>query len=98
MLATLGPLPTGDRASDSVQGWAWEMKWDGARALAEVRDGFCRFYSRNDNDVTVSYPELPDPLLAALDGRDAVLGGRSSPWSRAGRPSRSSSAGCTYSG
>ncbi len=68
MLATLGQLPAGDS-------WAWEMKWDGAREISQVRAGACRFYSRNGNDITVSYPELPDPLLAALDGRDAVLDG-----------------------
>ncbi|TCN53445.1 ATP dependent DNA ligase-like protein [Rhodococcus sp. SMB37] len=89
MLATLGQLPAGDS-------WAWEMKWDGARAISQVRAGACRFYSRNGNDITVSYPELPDPLLAALDGRAAASTGRSSPWTRAGRPSPSYSAGCTY--
>src|SRR4051794_41978269 len=38
--------------------WLHEVKWDGMRVLVEVRDGRLRLYSRNENDVTVSFPEL----------------------------------------
>jgi bifunctional non-homologous end joining protein LigD len=51
MLATLGPLPTGD-------GWAYELKWDGVRAVAYLERGRLRLLSRNDRDVSASYPEL----------------------------------------
>jgi bifunctional non-homologous end joining protein LigD len=44
--------------------YAWEFKWDGVRAIAYVSDDRVRLLSRNDNDMTVSYPEL-----AVLAGR-----------------------------
>ena len=52
MNATLGTRPpTGD-------GWAWELKWDGIRALAYVDGGRIRLFTRNGNEVTHRYPEL----------------------------------------
>jgi len=49
-----------------------EVKWDGMRVLADVHDGTLRLTSRNENDVTVSFPELQG--LAAL-GHDLLLDG-----------------------
>jgi bifunctional non-homologous end joining protein LigD len=58
MLATLGPPPAG-------AGWGWEWKWDGVRAVAYLDGrGGLRLLSRNDKDMTASYPELA-PLAAA---------------------------------
>src|SRR3954470_24333719 len=52
MFATRGTaVPTG---SD----WLHEVKWDGMRVLVEVKSGRLRITSRNENDVTVSFPEL----------------------------------------
>ena len=52
MLASKGTyVPRGDD-------WAHEVKWDGVRALTEVRDGRLRMYSRNGNDITIAWPEL----------------------------------------
>ncbi|MFT4009478.1 MAG: non-homologous end-joining DNA ligase [Nocardioidaceae bacterium] len=66
MLATRGTtVPTG-------AGWQHEVKWDGIRLLAEVRDGRLRLTTRNENDVTADYPEFGG--LAAL-GHDFVLDG-----------------------
>jgi bifunctional non-homologous end joining protein LigD len=49
-------------------GWVHEVKWDGMRVLAEVRDGALTLWSRNENAVTVSFPELHDAgVLAAHD-------------------------------
>lgn len=68
MLATRGTrLPAGD-------GWAHEVKWDGMRVLVEVLGGRVRLCSRNENDVTVSFPELQG-VAEALAGSDAVLDG-----------------------
>lgn len=53
-------------------GWVHEVKWDGMRVLAEVRDGALRLLSRNENDVTVSFPELRG--LGDL-GHDLLLDG-----------------------
>lgn len=68
MLATLGPVPEGER-------WAWELKWDGQRAIAQVKAGSGRVYSRTGSDISGSYPELLDPLVDALGGRDGTLDG-----------------------
>jgi bifunctional non-homologous end joining protein LigD len=52
MLATKGTyVPRGEE-------WVHEVKWDGVRALTEVRDGRLRMFSRNGNDITVAWPEL----------------------------------------
>ena len=40
------------RASRTASDWAYEVKFDGYRALAYVRGGECRLVSRNDNDLT----------------------------------------------
>jgi bifunctional non-homologous end joining protein LigD len=53
MLATAGPVPKGDR-------WAFEIKFDGIRAVAATRDGRLRLRSRNDKDLTAGYPELSE--------------------------------------
>jgi bifunctional non-homologous end joining protein LigD len=68
MLATSGTLPTDDA------GWAYEMKWDGLRALAFVSGDQVRLTSRTGRDITFVYPELAG--LAAATGADqAVLDG-----------------------
>ncbi len=41
--------------------WQHEVKWDGIRVLVDVRDGGARLTTRNENDVTVAYPELQGP-------------------------------------
>ena len=71
MLATKGDRVPGD-------GWAHEVKWDGMRVLVDRTDRGLRIYSRNENDVTVSFPELHamadlgDDFL--LDGEVVALG------------------------
>lgn len=68
MLATRGDrVPTGPD-------WIHEVKWDGMRVLASVRDEQLSLTSRNENDVTVSFPELSS-FSGTLGGRDAVLDG-----------------------
>ncbi len=53
--------------------WLHEVKWDGMRVLAEVRDGRLTLWSRNENDVTVSFPELLD--VGVLAAHDVLLDG-----------------------
>ncbi|MCO8276783.1 non-homologous end-joining DNA ligase [Actinoplanes sp. TRM 88003] len=67
MLAAAGPMPAGP-------GWAFEFKYDGVRAIADVRDGRVEAYSRNLNLITGSYPELGE-LAGLLGDRSAVLDG-----------------------
>ena len=68
MLATAGELAA-DYAS-----WAYEMKWDGLRAIATITGGVVTLYSRKGRDVTATYPELAG-LAAAVGGHDVVLDG-----------------------
>jgi bifunctional non-homologous end joining protein LigD len=67
MLATPGKVPTAD-------GWAYEIKWDGVRAIAFVDGGRIRLQSRNDKDLTPAFPEFRD-LGATLGARPCVLDG-----------------------
>ncbi len=80
MLATLGQPPAGE-------GWAFEMKWDGQRAVAEVGDSQTRLFSRNGIDITETFPELIRPLADAVDGHAAVLDGEIVALDTKGRPS-----------
>jgi bifunctional non-homologous end joining protein LigD len=68
MLATSGDLP-----ADDAQ-WAYEMKWDGIRALAHIADGAVTLVTRTGRDVTASYPELQS-MAAGLRAPKAVLDG-----------------------
>jgi bifunctional non-homologous end joining protein LigD len=68
MLARTGPLPPDDGR------WAFEIKWDGVRAIAFVQGGRLVLRARSGRDVTARYPELR-PLAAALAGREVVLDG-----------------------
>jgi bifunctional non-homologous end joining protein LigD len=86
MLATPGPLPAvSGRADAASSGWATEMKWDGVRAVSYVSNGGLRLLSRNDRDITVSYPELAG-LPAAVGVREAVLDGEIVAMDQHGRP------------
>jgi bifunctional non-homologous end joining protein LigD len=80
MLATLGDLPSDD------ENWAYEMKWDGVRALVAVEGGRITITSRNDRDVTVSYPELR-PLGEQLGTTQVLLDGEIVSFDDKGRPS-----------
>lgn len=80
MLATLGKMPTGPR-------WSFEFKWDGVRAIVAVSGGEVRATSRNDLDITASYPELLK-LPAQLGGKaNVVLDGELVTLDPAGAPS-----------
>jgi bifunctional non-homologous end joining protein LigD len=62
--ATPADLPSGPE-------WAFEVKWDGVRLLADTTGDRLRLLTRNGRDATAAYPELAG--LAALGG--AVLDG-----------------------
>ncbi|WP_204033971.1 non-homologous end-joining DNA ligase [Micromonospora qiuiae] len=77
MLAMTGQLPAG-------AGWAYEFKWDGVRALADIAAGRQRLYARSGVEITTAYPELI-PLAEQVD--DALLDGEVVLFDQAGRPS-----------
>ncbi|NDO89389.1 ATP-dependent DNA ligase [Cellulosimicrobium composti] len=78
--ASAGDLHDGDA-------WAFEMKWDGFRALAHVSQGRVRLVSRSGKDMTVTYPELQalaeqvpaEALPVVLDGEIVALDARGRP-------------------
>ncbi|QNN53591.1 non-homologous end-joining DNA ligase [Nocardioides mesophilus] len=68
MLATRGTtVPTG-------AAWLHEVKWDGMRVLVRVAGGRLQLFSRNENDVTIAYPELAG-LVEALGDHEVLLDG-----------------------
>src|SRR5699024_5437771 len=76
MRARIGDL---DSVRRDAEDWAFEMKWDGIRALATVRaaggasPGEVVLTSRNGKDMTGTYPELAE-LSDCVDA-DCVLDG-----------------------
>jgi len=68
MLAAAGELPADDAA------WAYEMKWDGLRAIATISAGALTLTSRTGRDITSGYPELAG-LAAAVSPHEVVLDG-----------------------
>jgi ATP-dependent DNA ligase len=67
MLAKPGPLPEGD-------GWLYEPKWDGFRALVFKSGDEVYLQSRDEKPLGRYFPELAAPLCAALPPR-CVLDG-----------------------
>ncbi len=79
MMARLGPLPRDDER------WAFEIKWDGVRAIAHSEPGRLHFHSRNLHDITPRYPELAR-LNRALSHHRAILDGEVVALDAEGRP------------
>lgn len=77
MLAMTGPLPAG-------AGWAYEFKWDGVRALADIAAGRPRLYARSGVEITTAYPEL---IMLGEQIDDALLDGEVVLFDPGGRPS-----------
>jgi len=75
MLATPGPVPVGP-------GWAFEIKFDGVRAIGYAGPSRLRVVSRNDRDISGSYPEVAGLRLPAgvvVDGELVALDERGRP-------------------
>jgi bifunctional non-homologous end joining protein LigD len=54
--------------------WLFELKYDGFRALAHVRDGLCQLVSRNQHSFT-SFSNLSAEIVRVLSIESAVLDG-----------------------
>ncbi len=81
MLATLTEkLPKGE-------GWEFEPKWDGYRAVGYVRGGEAKLLSRNGNDLTERFAVVAKELVQALRTPDAVVDGEVVALDSAGRSS-----------
>jgi bifunctional non-homologous end joining protein LigD len=81
MLATLADeLPHGDE-------WAFEVKWDGYRALGYVRGGDAKLLSRNGNDLTGRFPAVAKALEKTVRSPECVVDGEVCAIDEHGRPS-----------
>jgi len=67
MLATASEdVPTGE-------GWLFEVKWDGYRAITVVAGGEVTLTSRNGNDLTARFPTVAREVEKAMKTPDCVL-------------------------
>jgi bifunctional non-homologous end joining protein LigD len=57
------------------EGWTYEPKWDGFRAIVRVSGGDVTLTSRNGNDLTERFREVARGASAAVRSSDAVLDG-----------------------
>jgi bifunctional non-homologous end joining protein LigD len=79
MLASPGELPLDDA------GWAYEIKWDGVRAITFVDGGRIRMQSRTGNELSRSFPEFRaigvflGTRRCVIDGEIIVMGDRGVP-------------------
>jgi bifunctional non-homologous end joining protein LigD len=80
MLARNGRIPESDGDD-----WAYEIKWDGIRALGYADHGDWCMLSRRLEDVTQRYPELA-PIAEALADHAAILDGEVVALDGEGRP------------
>jgi bifunctional non-homologous end joining protein LigD len=80
MMARTATLPRDDDR------WAFEIKWDGVRAICHSEPGRLRMHSRNLLDITPRYPEV-GRLNRALSHHRAVLDGEVVALDAEGRPS-----------
>src|SRR5919198_2441574 len=81
MLATLEQdLPRGD-------GWLYEVKFDGYRALAYLRGGEPKLSSRTNKDLTARFEHVAKALEGAAKTPDCVLDGEVCALDEQGRPS-----------
>jgi len=65
--------------------WMLEIKWDGVRALAHIKDGKYVIRSRKGEDITKQYPELRD-FAKHIKAKTAVLDGEIVVPDEEGRP------------
>jgi bifunctional non-homologous end joining protein LigD len=81
MLARLvEELPRGD-------GWSYEVKFDGYRALAYLAAGRCTLRSRNDKDLGARFASVASALAELLPTTRAVIDGEICALDEHGRPS-----------
>jgi len=77
MLAS--PIESAEEGLSHFEHASVEDKYDGIRAQAHVADGEVKFFSRTRDEITGSFPELPDSLAGL--SKEAVLDGEILAWS-----------------
>ncbi len=79
MKATLATRPFRD------EDWLFEVKWDGYRVEAVVRDGTVDLFTRNGNDASAYFPRLLAPPTW-IEAREAIVDGEVVALDESGRP------------
>src|SRR5579862_7223348 len=79
MLAS--PIESAEEGLSYFAEAAVEDKYDGIRAQAHVADGEVKFFSRTRDEITESFPELPEALAGLR--QDAILDGEIVAWEEA---------------
>jgi bifunctional non-homologous end joining protein LigD len=67
------------------EGWVFEPKWDGFRAIVNVAGGGVTFTSRNGNDLTARFAGLARAVPGAIRTHDVVLDGEICAFDDSGR-------------
>jgi bifunctional non-homologous end joining protein LigD len=80
MQATLADAPFTD------EDWLFEIKWDGYRLEAVVRDGTVRLWTRRHNDAAHYFPDLT-AAPTWIDARQAIVDGEVVAFDGEGNPS-----------
>ncbi|HXR26906.1 MAG TPA: DNA ligase D [Candidatus Baltobacteraceae bacterium] len=80
MLATGGSRPFSD------PGWLFELKWDGYRVEAVVREGRARIWTRNRLDAARYFPDLAG-AAPWIEAHEAIVDGEVVALDEHGRPS-----------
>jgi len=70
----------------AAEGWVYEIKWDGVRAICFIESGKLRMISRNGNAIDKQYPEL-SILPHQVRARQAIIDGEIAALDAHGRPS-----------
>ena len=68
-------LATASESLPHGEGWIYEPKWDGFRAIVTVSGGEVAFTSRNGNDLTARFSDLARAARLGIRTADAVLDG-----------------------
>src|SRR5580700_5603433 len=82
MLAS--PIESAEEGLSYFADPAVEDKYDGIRAQAHVAGGEVKFFSRTRDEITESFPELPDALSGLA--QDAILDGEIVAWEYPEKP------------
>jgi bifunctional non-homologous end joining protein LigD len=83
MLATLED----EKNMPHVDGWEYEIKWDGYRILARVAGGEAELRTRKDQDYSQRFANVAKELAKALKTPDCVVDGEVCALDEDGRPS-----------
>lgn len=78
MLCKTSDIPFDDKD------WAFEIKWDGYRAIADLRNEVIQLYSRNGLDFSISFKKIADSLK--IQKHEMVLDGEIVAYDDKGKP------------